>query len=154
MRKYLDRETECKKCGKAFANVYTLARHVETHNPNKKHACKVCGKKFSLPQYLKEHEVTHTNDRPFICPFVGCGKNFRQAGKLSLHKKIHLNEKDSLLISNDNSEDSTGDEGSVQSLINDFEYPDFFSSRILPMPDVNSLFQPTWPVYQFFEQLV
>ena len=33
----------------------------------------------------------HTGRKPFVCTFPGCGKAFRQAGKLSVHKKLHRN---------------------------------------------------------------
>ena len=76
-------------CGKSFTNKHSLKRHEVTHNPDKKFKCDLCSKSFSLPQYLKEHKVVHTGERPFICKFPGCGKSFRQAGKLSIHRKEH-----------------------------------------------------------------
>lgn len=63
-----------------------------THDPNKKYACNQCTKRFSLPQYLREHMVVHSSARPFVCKFPNCGKTFRQAGKLSMHKKSHYEE--------------------------------------------------------------
>jgi hypothetical protein len=33
----------------------------------------------------------HTGLKPFVCKHPGCGRAFRQAGKLSVHKKIHRN---------------------------------------------------------------
>ena len=33
--------------------------------------------------------VVHSKERPFVCPFAGCSKTFRQAGKLSMHKRLH-----------------------------------------------------------------
>ena len=51
--------------------------------------CKYCDKRFSLKQYLKEHQYTHTGERPYICNINGCEKTFRQAGKLSLHRRQH-----------------------------------------------------------------
>jgi uncharacterized Zn-finger protein len=40
---------------------------------------------------LKEHTYIHTGQKPFRCPYEGCTKAFRQAGKLSMHKKLHQN---------------------------------------------------------------
>jgi uncharacterized Zn-finger protein len=40
---------------------------------------------------LKEHTYIHTGQKPFKCPYEGCTKAFRQAGKLSMHKKFHQN---------------------------------------------------------------
>ena len=79
--------------GKSFTNKHSLKRHRITHDPNKKYKCDTWSKSFSLPQYLKEHKVVHTGERPFTCKFAGCGKSFRQAGKLSIHRKDHLSPK-------------------------------------------------------------
>ena len=38
---------------------------------------------------MKEHTYTHTKDRPYLCGVGGCEKRFRQAGKLSLHRRTH-----------------------------------------------------------------
>jgi len=76
-------------CDKKFSTKFSLRRHQVTHNPNKEFICLVCFKQFALAQYLKEHTYTHTGQRPYACTHPGCGKTFRQAGKLSLHKKIH-----------------------------------------------------------------
>ncbi len=81
--------------GKSFTNKHSLKRHKTTHDPNKKFKCEVCSKSFSLPQYLKEHKVVHTDARPFVCKYPGCGKSFRQAGKLSIHRKEHLSDQKS-----------------------------------------------------------
>ena len=82
-----------KDCGKSFTNKHSLKRHKVTHDPNKKYKCDICSKAFSLPQYLKEHKIVHTGERPFIWNFPGCGKSFRQAGKLSIHRKEHTSQR-------------------------------------------------------------
>ena len=76
-------------CRKEFASKYSLKRHRITHDENKRHPCPTCNKRFALPQYLREHMVVHSRERPFVCPFAGCSKTFRQAGKLSMHKRLH-----------------------------------------------------------------
>ena len=78
-------------CEKTFTTRFSLRRHESTHTPSKQHKCLRCGKTFALGQYLKEHMYIHTGQKPFKCPFEGCTKAFRQAGKLSLHKKLHQN---------------------------------------------------------------
>jgi len=40
-------------------------------------------------RYLKEHVYIHTKDKPYTCGIGGCNKRFRQAGKLSLHRRTH-----------------------------------------------------------------
>lgn len=89
----MKRPYECKyhDCNKKFTTRFSLRRHVSTHAPAKQYICVICHKKFSLAQYLKEHTYIHTGQKPFKCPYEGCTKAFRQAGKLSLHKKFHEN---------------------------------------------------------------
>ena len=76
-------------CCKSFTNKHSLKRHMITHDPNKKYQCDVWTKSFSLPQYLKEHKIVHTGHRPFVWNFPNWTKSFRQAGKLSIHRKEH-----------------------------------------------------------------
>lgn len=76
-------------CGRLFKTKFSMKRHSLVHNAEKNYACKYCGKKFALPQYLKEHTYTHTHDKPYVCGVAGCQKRFRQAGKLSLHRRTH-----------------------------------------------------------------
>ena len=77
-------------CTKVFTTRFSLRRHYLTHLGIKEHQCQFCGKRFSLAQYLKEHIYIHTGEKPFMCRYPGCGKRFRQAGKLSIHKKLHM----------------------------------------------------------------
>ena len=87
----MKRPYECKymDCDKKFTTRFSLRRHISTHAPAKQYICVICYKKFALGQYLKEHTYIHTGQKPFKCPYEGCTKAFRQAGKLSLHKKLH-----------------------------------------------------------------
>ena len=77
------------ECGKLFKSRFALKRHSLVHSKEKLHTCECCGKHFALPQYLREHMNTHTKDTPYVCGVGGCEKRFRQAGKLSLHRRTH-----------------------------------------------------------------
>ena len=74
-------------CNKRFSTKFSLRRHAATHLDERPFSCEYCGKSFVLRQYLKEHIYTHTGEKPFVCRI--CGKSFRQAGKLSIHRKLH-----------------------------------------------------------------
>ncbi len=76
-------------CSRLFKTKFSMKRHSLVHNAEKNYECQYCGKKFALPQYLKEHTYTHTRDKPYVCGVAGCQKRFRQAGKLSLHRRTH-----------------------------------------------------------------
>jgi len=76
-------------CGRLFRAQFSLNRHMVLHTQAKKYICKLCQRSFSLPQYLREHEYTHTKELPYECGVSGCAMRFRQAGKLSLHRRTH-----------------------------------------------------------------
>ena len=89
----MKRPYECKVtgCTKTYTTRFSLRRHIASHSVIKKHVCVLCFKTFTLAQYLKEHTYIHTQQKPFKCDAPGCNRSFRQAGKLSMHKKIHQN---------------------------------------------------------------
>ena len=89
----MKRPYECKvaTCDKSYTTRFSLRRHIASHSAIKQHACVLCFKTFTLAQYLKEHTYIHTQQKPFKCDFDGCTRAFRQAGKLSMHKKVHQN---------------------------------------------------------------
>ena len=76
-------------CTKLFKTKFALKRHSLIHSCERDHKCGMCGKTFSLPQYLREHMNTHTKNKPYICGIGGCQERFRQAGKLSIHRRTH-----------------------------------------------------------------
>lgn len=89
----MKRPYECKVagCPKNYTTRFSLRRHIASHATTKQHVCVLCMKTFTLAQYLKEHMYIHTQQKPFKCDFEGCDRSFRQAGKLSMHKKLHQN---------------------------------------------------------------
>ena len=76
-------------CGRVFSAKFLLNRHMVIHSEVKKYKCEYCQKSFSLPQYWKEHVYIHTKELPYECGVAGCTMRFRQAGKLSLHRRTH-----------------------------------------------------------------
>jgi len=76
-------------CGRHFRTQFSFNRHMLIHSGIKRFTCKYCEKQFSLLQYLKEHQYRHTGELPYNCGVSNCTMRFRQAGKLSLHRKTH-----------------------------------------------------------------
>ncbi len=126
-------------CTQRYRTKFSLKRHYLGHLNIKQHACQYCGKRFSLPQYLTEHIYIHTGKKPFVCPFPGCGKSYRQAGKLSLHRKKHnLVEFSDLSSENGSmfgeSECTLAEVQSVLTQLARFQLPPFFYTKTLPHP--------------------
>lgn len=78
-----------KDCGRMFKAQFSMKRHLMVHSQLKNYTCRFCDKTFTLPQYLREHECIHTKELPYICGVADCTLRFRQAGKLSLHRRAH-----------------------------------------------------------------
>ena len=112
-----------KGCKKRFTTKFSLRRHQLIHKKLKVFKCGYCKKGFVLKQYLDEHVHIHTGAKPYICPIPGCGLAFRQAGKLSIHKKSHANESAEVRLGK---------------MIDRYQYPDWFTNKILPLPIDNS----------------
>ena len=127
-------------CDKHYRTKFSLRRHYLAHFGIKQHQCPHCEKRFALAQYLTEHIYTHTGEKPFVCTYKGCNKRFRQAGKLSLHKKKHA------LVNFSESSDVKTHFGetncplatieAIHIQIASFTLPTFFYSRVLPVPNM------------------
>lgn len=89
----------CDACPKKFKKPSLLARHIKTHDPNKRpHECPKCQKRFPSQVALVRHDILHSDlverskiDRPepqeFSC--VVCGRSFKSPESLSSHLKTH-----------------------------------------------------------------
>ncbi|XP_040294320.1 oocyte zinc finger protein XlCOF7.1-like [Bufo bufo] len=53
--------------------------------------CSECGKQFKKKSILSMHEKIHKDERPFSCP--ECGKNFKRKSSVIEHQKTHKDER-------------------------------------------------------------
>ena len=54
-----------------------------THPVDKQYECKNCGKRLIRSSYLKVHLTIHTGDKPYECEH--CGKKFSWSSILKVH---------------------------------------------------------------------
>jgi hypothetical protein len=92
----------CDACPKRFKKPSLLARHVKTHDPQKRpHECSKCQKRFPSQVALVRHDILHSElverskinraePQDFIC--VICANTFKSSDLLSSHLKTHKNQ--------------------------------------------------------------
>ncbi len=136
-------------CDKCYRTKFSLKRHYLSHLGVKQHQCPYCEKRFALAQYLSEHVNIHTGEKPFVCSYPSCGRCFRQAGKLSLHKKQHsrldFSDSDSQ-SSSTNLIDSNCSFATIEAVFTQiaaYPLPSFFYTRVLPPPNGMALGKDT-----------
>lgn len=82
---------KCMQCGREFAHLNSLRRHLRSHSGERNYLCNVCGKALSSREHLKFHIRIHTGYKPNICKT--CGKGFAKKCNLTLHERVHSGEK-------------------------------------------------------------
>ena len=136
-----DSDYPCKYvgCKRHYKSKFSLRRHCLSHMNDRRHRCPYCSKGFALAQYLREHIHIHTGAKPFVCPHPGCGKQFRQAGKLSIHRKEHnsLNSpstNDNRVCPADEALSNLYAVRAVFEQLKNLTIPEFFFTKVLPLP--------------------
>ena len=87
-------KSSCDKCGKSFANKYTLKAHVDgVHEGKRSHKCEECNTIFKQKSDLKIHiKHVHRNIRDHKCD--DCSKAFHKKSDLNRHiKTVHRGKK-------------------------------------------------------------
>lgn len=85
-----DDRPPCPQCGKRFTNKYILQDHIDgVHMGKREYVCDWpgCGKKFARPWNLTVHRRIHTDEKPLQCEL--CGFRGRQKNSMNHHYKTH-----------------------------------------------------------------
>ncbi|XP_074661740.1 uncharacterized protein LOC141914448 isoform X1 [Tubulanus polymorphus] len=84
----------CEDCGKTFSKAWTLKCHqdlVHKKVPRTKQ-CTKCDAKFIHVWQLNHHMKIHSM-KELECPYEGCELRFRAVSDLTIHQRVHTNER-------------------------------------------------------------
>lgn len=96
-KKRVTKNHECPTCSKLFEKPSKLARHVQTHDVNKKpYACEFpkCFQRFATDASLKRHGILHSGmtikvQEEKIHACIVCNKQFQVQEALASHMRSH-----------------------------------------------------------------
>ena len=85
LKKHVLKVHKCQPCGKSFARLGSLMKHIHTiHESHKDNKCKFCGKSFSQEGDFKRHiHTVHEGHKDHKCD--SCSKQFTTLQKLEIH---------------------------------------------------------------------
>ena len=81
------KKAQCPTCMKFFRTQASLNKHISEHVLGKVFTCEWCNKKFSQTSSLREHYRVHTGEKPFICEI--CNQGFTTSSNMKRHKRTH-----------------------------------------------------------------
>ncbi len=85
---------QCEECGKQYAKINDLKRHIEAEHKQGHHMCELCGKVLKTELRLRSHvKVVHEASREKTIPCETCGQLFRTQGILRIHRMQHTGER-------------------------------------------------------------
>ena len=81
---------KCRDCDQTFDNMQALEQHTRRHEEDKTCVCNVCGKSFKMAHYLIVHKQQHREKR-FHCDL--CQKTFTYKCNMQKHRETHTQER-------------------------------------------------------------
>ncbi|KAL3856560.1 hypothetical protein ACJMK2_011296 [Sinanodonta woodiana] len=79
---------KCHICGRRYAKLHAMNKHVDTHPIHSPFVCRMCGRGFDDEKDLKMHRSAAHIVRPYKCEF--CGKTFKKRDSVIDHRRTHV----------------------------------------------------------------
>ena len=77
----------CPECGKRFATLQGLSKHVDYHGSNQWQFCQFCDRRFQNAEARDAHQQRHISERSFGCG--ECGRRASRRDNMFLHMRTH-----------------------------------------------------------------
>uniref|UniRef100_A0A182Q9G1 Protein krueppel n=1 Tax=Anopheles farauti TaxID=69004 RepID=A0A182Q9G1_9DIPT len=80
-----DKPFKCEPCEKTFLSSQSYREHMDAHSNVRRFECDICDKKFVRRRNLVNHRMSHTNNRPYRCD--RCDSTFKYKSDYNRHRK-------------------------------------------------------------------